>query len=50
METKKIIIDGEEIEVAIKLPKEYYETNNINDNLEDTLQYDLDELNGEDNE
>jgi len=33
-EIKKIIIDGEEIEIAVKLDKEYYE---VNYNLENTL-------------
>ena len=50
METKKIMIDGEEIEVAIKLPKDYFETNNMNEDIENTTQYNLNELNGNNDE
>ena len=48
MELKTINIDGEDIEVAIKLDPEYYEENF---DLEDTMELDLNELKeGEDNE
>ena len=50
MEKKKIVIDGKEIEVAIKLDKDYFETNNMNENLENTLEYNVEELNGDDDE
>ncbi len=47
MDIKKIIIDGEEIEIALKLDESYYEKNN-HLNLEDTLKLDeLKKLNGE---
>ena len=38
MEFKKIIIDGEEIEVALKLDDEYYEKNYSDAELENTLE------------
>ena len=43
MEVKNILIDGEEYEVAIKVDKEFYETNRNDVDLEDTIQ--LDNLN-----
>ena len=50
METKVISIDGQEIEVAIKLPDEYFEKNDINNNFDNTLQYNVDDFNGDKNE
>ena len=47
MDIKKIIIDNEEIEVALKLDDSYYEKND-NNYLENTLNLDeLKDLNGE---
>ena len=43
MELKKIIIDGEEVEIALKLDDEYYEKNDSYD-LEDTLEFSKIEL------
>ena len=41
METKKIIIDGEEVEVAVKLDDEYYERNYNEEKLEKTLELEI---------
>lgn len=37
MEVKKIVINNEEIEVALELDSNYFESNNDEVNLEDTL-------------
>lgn len=37
MKVKKIVINNEEIEVALKLDSNYFESNNDEINLEDTL-------------
>lgn len=38
MELKKITIDGEELEIALKLDDEYYEKNYNEEELEQTLE------------
>lgn len=38
MEEKEIEVNGKKIKVAVKLPKEYIEDNNLNVFLEDTVE------------